>query len=408
MYNLVHEDAYNIGLIKEYFSSTFVKLLLLSVLLFVISSSSLIHRTFATSPSFGLQEITDSRNNWVQTYGNDSTHLKSDYTNLLAVDYLSDGKVLNATYWLGSNQENASTYNQPFKKVSYGMLINCDTNTQTGYNGVDYDFYIEAVNGTWSQYLYQYSSTGNYALIGSKANYTQPFGGSSTIGPGYVKLQLPLRSINYPSRYSVLFYTAESYKSNEARDFTTYVDVPPSILSLLTSPNNITIRQGEGQLVPAQVKSTSGFSNNVTNITLSKGHNDIASAQNPNGLHVSIQRIQPPLFDVDVPRQTPVGIYTINFLTSISEPSTAGQIKPIFNNKISGVIDPEFQTSKKYPVVGYVTSPTNLTVTVIPPLNVNDQFKNVWSIYGQPISIIAGGFAGGFASLIFGRVTKRT
>lgn len=153
MYNLVYEYAYNIGLIKEYFSSTFMKLLfcsLLLLLLFIISSSSLIHRTFATSP-FGLQEITDSGHNWVQTYGNDSTHLKSDYANILAVDYLSDGKVLNATYWLRSNQENASTYNQPFKKLSYGMLINIDTNTITGYNGVDYDFYIEAVNGKWSQ-----------------------------------------------------------------------------------------------------------------------------------------------------------------------------------------------------------------------------------------------------------------
>jgi hypothetical protein len=409
MYNLVHEDAYNIGLIKEYFSSTFVKSLLLLLLLFIIcSSSSLIHRTFATSPSFGLQEITDSRNNWVQTYGNDSTHLKSDYTNILAVDYLSDGKVLNATYWLRSNQENASTYNQPFKKVSYGMLINIDTNTITGYNGVDYDFYIEVVNGKWSQYLYQYSSTGNYALVESKANYTQSFGGSSTIGPGYVKLQLPLRSINYPSRCSVLFYAAESYKSNEVRDFTTWVDIPPSILSLLTIPNDITIRQGEGQLVPAEIKSGSGFSNDVTNITFSKGHNDIASATNPNGLHISIQRIHPPLFDVQVPPQTPVGVYTINFLTSISEPSNAEAIKPIFNDKISGFIDPEFQASKKYPVLGYVTSPTNITITVIPPLNVNDRFKDFWSIYGQPISIIAGGFAGGFASLIFGRVTKRT
>lgn len=42
---------------------------------------------------------------------------------------------------------------------------------------------------------HQYSSTGNYALIRSKTNYTQPFG-SSTIGPGYVKLQLPLSSTN--------------------------------------------------------------------------------------------------------------------------------------------------------------------------------------------------------------------
>jgi hypothetical protein len=82
--------------------------------------------------------------------------------------------------------------------------------------------------------------------------------------------------------------------------------------------------------------------------------------------------------------------------------------KPIFNNKVSGILDPEFLVSKKYPSIGYITSPTNLTITVIPPLDVNDQFKSFWSTYGQPISIIAGGFAGGFASLIFSRMSRKT
>jgi hypothetical protein len=48
----------------------------------------------------------------------------------------------------------------------------------------------------------------------------------------------------------------------------------------------------------------------------------------------------------------------------------------------------------------------NLTITVMPPLNINDDFKGFWSVYGQPISIIMGGFAGGFASLVFGRVRR--
>jgi hypothetical protein len=42
----------------------------------------------------------------------------------------------------------------------------------------------------------------------------------------------------------------------------------------------------------------------------------------------------------------------------------------------------------------------------MPPLSVNDEFKEFWSIYGQPISIILGGFAGAFASLIFSRIKK--
>jgi hypothetical protein len=48
----------------------------------------------------------------------------------------------------------------------------------------------------------------------------------------------------------------------------------------------------------------------------------------------------------------------------------------------------------------------NLTITVMPPLNVSDEFKNFWSTYGQPISIIMGGFVGGFTSLVFGRIRK--
>ncbi len=372
-------------------------------------SSPSFHKLFAaSSPSFRLQEITDKRNTWVQTYGNDSTHLKSGYTNILAVDYLSDGKILNATYWLGSNSENASTYNQPYRNISYGMLIDADMNPKTGYNGADYDFYIEAIKGKWSENLYQYSSTGNYALIGSKINYTQPFGGSSFIGPGYVRLRLDLSSINYPSRYSVLFYSAESFKSNEDRTFTSWIDIPPSPLNILTSPRDITIRQGEEQLIPAVIKSSTGISNDVSIITLSNGHNDVASKFNPNGLLVSIQRIQPPLFRVEVPQQTPEGIYTIHLITSILEPSIATLSKPIFYNKASGFIDPEFLISKKYSSIGYITSPTNLTSTVLPPLDVSDQFKNFWGTYGQPISIIAGGFAGGFASLIFSRINRKT
>ena len=168
---------------------------MLLLLLLLLISYSLFHNAFAASPAFDQvlisdKEISNQRNDWVQTYGNDSTHLKSGYTDLLAVDYLSDGKSLNSTFWLASNLENASTYDQPFKNISYGMLIAIASgadDTNRGYSGADYDFYIEAVNGTWSEYLYQLSSTGAYALVESRINYSQPFG-SPTIGPGYVRL----------------------------------------------------------------------------------------------------------------------------------------------------------------------------------------------------------------------------
>ena len=65
----------------------------------LLISNSLFHNAFAESPAFDQVMIPDApisnqKNDWVQTYGNDSTHLKSGYANILAVDYLSDGKSL--------------------------------------------------------------------------------------------------------------------------------------------------------------------------------------------------------------------------------------------------------------------------------------------------------------------------
>ena len=205
---------------------------MLLLLLILLISCSLFHKAFAASPAFDQilisdEEISNQRNDWVQTYGNDSTHLRSDYANLLAVDYLSDGKTLDTTFWLASNLENASTYSQPLKRIRYGMLIAIvSLPKNSGYNGANYNFYIEAVDGKWSEYLYQLSSTGPYVLIESKINYTESFGGP-TIGPGYVKLRLNLSSINYPSSMVLSFYTAESFKSNEVRDFTSWIAIPP-------------------------------------------------------------------------------------------------------------------------------------------------------------------------------------
>ncbi len=162
---------------------------MLLFLLILLICCSLFHKAFAASRAFDQifipdQETSNQRNDWVQTYGNDSFNLKSDHANLLAVDYLSDGKTLDATFWLASNSEHASTYSQPPKKIGYDMLIAIVSLPPTsGYNGANYNFYIEAVDGKWSEYLYQLSSTGSSALIEYSINYTEPFAGT-TIGPG--------------------------------------------------------------------------------------------------------------------------------------------------------------------------------------------------------------------------------
>ena len=252
----------------------------LTILLFFLPSTYS-PAIFAMSPAFEPQAISDQRNDWIQTFGNDTTNLKSNYTDLLEVDYLSDGKTLKATLWLGSDSQNASIYNQPANRVSYGMLVKIGSyNINTGFNGADYNYYIDSVNGKWSEYLYQLASTGSQILLDSKTNYTEHFGGPN-IGPGYVKLKLNLSSVDSPSKYGILFYSTESSNTSEVSDFTDWVGVPSSSMTMVTSPKDIVIGQGDELLVPANILST--FSNNVTELTFYKGTNDAGSEYNSSG-----------------------------------------------------------------------------------------------------------------------------
>jgi hypothetical protein len=185
---------------------------------------------------------------------------------------------------------------------------------------------------------------------------------------------------------------------------------------MITSPSDIMIRQGQELLIPASIKSTTGFSNDVINITLAGNNNnnnnnnyyyDTATGFNSSDLHVAVERNQPPLFKIGVPQQTPLGIYSLPLIVTIREPSIATLTKPTSTNITHGAIDPEFELSKKYPAVGYLTKPINFTVTVIPPLTINEQFKDFWGTYGQFIGLFAGGFVGVFAKSLFDRRKKK-
>jgi hypothetical protein len=379
---------------------------LLSILFFLsfFIPSTLVPPTFAVSPAFDEslisdQEIANQRSDFIQTYGNASTHLVSDYANILSVNYVSDGKTLNTTFWLASNSENASIYSQPDRIVRYGMLIAIVTLPEnSGYNGANYDYFIEATDGKWSEYLYQLSSTGSRALVYSEENYTIPFGGS-TIGPGHVNLRLDLDSIHSPSNYGLSFYTAESFKSNEVRDFTNWVAVPPGTINILTDPTDLVIRQGEEHLVPSEFETP--LSDNVTSIIF-----DDDQSYSFEGLNVSAERVHPPLFRVKVSPQTPVGVYDIPILASMLIQTTSSKL-PMFNDTVTDIADPEFQISKKYPTIGYITSKANLTITVLPPLTVNETFTAFWEIWGNAIALVIAGAAGAFATFLVDHLKSR-
>jgi hypothetical protein len=142
-------------------------------------------------------------------------------------------------------------------------------------------------------------------------------------------------------------------------------------------------------------------------MTVGTTNNDMGSGFNSSDLHVAIERNQPPLFKIAVPQQTPLGFYTVPLIVTIREPSIATLTKPISINATRGVVDPKFELSKKYPTVGYLTKPVNLTVTVIAPVTIGENFKDFWGTYGQFIGIFAAGFVGAYARVLFDKRKKK-
>jgi hypothetical protein len=74
-------------------------------------------------------------------------------------------------------------------------------------------------------------------------------------------------------------------------------------------------------------------------------------------------------------------------------------------------IPSEFIGSKSYssyvPTESFSTTVADLTVKVLEPLTFPEWFKEGWETYGGFISLVAGGFTAGVASLLFDRIKNR-
>ena len=147
------------------------------------------------------------------------------------------------------------------------------------------------------------------------------------------------------------------------------------------------------------MKSTASSSIKIINFTVEK------AGVGPYDLKVAVNQLNPPSFMIKVPTQAPVGIYEIPIVVAVSLESELP-----FPNINSSIILPTLfgEPLRSYPTAGSISGLLNLTATVLEPKTTQEQFKDFWDTYGQPISIIAGGFAGGVASLVFDRFKKLT
>ena len=137
----------------------------------------------STSPIFPNQEIIDPIVDWVDLKTRGFTKAGDRSTDIVSVDYSSDGKTLSAILWLyfPFKEQPRSSY----ENVNYGMYIDADFDETTGFGGIDYKFELSWNNQTriWTKVLEKWSHFGDSFVLD---NQTIPYTNFSQKGSHYV------------------------------------------------------------------------------------------------------------------------------------------------------------------------------------------------------------------------------
>lgn len=381
---------------NSYYRSS-ISLILFFIVTFVFFISIDVSQSFAISPTFSLQQISDGQNDWISMdtkrlaiSKGASAPFVMGVTDIDAVSYFSDGKILNATLW---------TYfpfiNKPimYEQVNYGMLIDSDFDKSTGYGGIDYLFQIGWNNNTkrWDKNLWELSPTGEQQTLIDEHNFT----GFYEHQKAYVVLPLNLSYLHYPNKYKITFYAEVKKKDQDGflTDFTKTVAIPPLKLSINTIPTSLAIRPGESKDITLRINSTNGFEPTVYLSTSNNNKSeDITSALKFDKIRIPSYGVVTIPMRISSKEDTPSRTYTI-FIFANSTFPPENQIKEFIPSSASSANSkeiPQQSEEKSQNVIGI----SSMLVTVSDPLTLLDKISEFWSKVGNPLQFFYGVLAG--------------
>lgn len=260
-----------------------VILIIASVVFLTVSRTPISTEASAISPYFTRQQITDKYGDLIDTTTMqvlNSTKQKNplmDLTDILSVNYLSDGKNLSSVIWLAS----------PFTKgtpitadiLSYGVLIDADFNNQTGIEGADYSISINwnDTSHTWYKLFEELETPSNMTGASDTRvlNLTSDYKGFFKYGKRFVTLDADLGKMLFPQRYRVIFFSQYRDKDFWTVDFTNWISIPPPQLNISPFPNPVFLGRGEQTTIELRLNASSGYEPHV-HLYTDNGNGDIS------------------------------------------------------------------------------------------------------------------------------------
>lgn len=326
------------------------------------------------SPSFPRQEIIDKPQDWqdLETQKNTKEGGESQ-SDIILVNYFSDGQELNATIWLRL-PVSASPYT--VNELTYGMLVDADNDETTGIRGVDYVIEIKWEDNKWTRIFTELSSHKEIRII-EKSELDAEF--FSEKDKRFVILSANLKSMGSPDEYKVAFFTQEvtgGQIKNEIADFTSWVFVPHPDFIITTNPSPAVIRAGEEQVVEVFVESTSGFEPEIKLLPIPMENFDLDFS--PNIFNMTSFGISSTSLVIEVDSQVEVRPHTFLVQADATFPSESAESQ-IF--KDSSYKIPELKGEK-------ITKTAKVAVTILPPIPLHQKLLDILSQAEAIIGII--------------------
>jgi len=217
----------------------------------MIIYSFFMFQAFAFSPSFPRQENQDPLNDGIGIATGQNVSL--NYSDISSVSYYSNGTNLEATIWMSLEFDDDPSIHLP----AYGMFLDADGNSDTGYHGIDFIVKVrrDNISKFWLKTVEEISSAGETRIIAPEEKVKEP----CQKGKNYVHLSLDLEQVNNPNPYRISFFTTDILKrensSDKVIDITGWFYIPPATLTV--SYPSVFLSPGEEGYVDLQINSTS-------------------------------------------------------------------------------------------------------------------------------------------------------
>ncbi len=398
---------------KYFFAMLAIIIIIISYNFFPVSD------VLGYSPAFSLQGIDNRNHPWYLQkkgifFGQDSAEnitqcsTRRDhfpFPQIAAVNYISDGKTLNATLWLRSPFQEPTTSPIILKESSFIPSSVGDKDNNTAHLPVEkhiikesirkyailihpdsvYDIgqaFQVAVDWNNTNHIWRRTTTesipssiqGENRVLQQENNYELSF----VPGKNYVDLSLNLGLLSYPSQYSLIAYALETYKEDskfcKLIDVTDLVHVPPPEFVISTLPGSTFLLAGENKTVGLQIKSNTNL---LSNILLSSDQNpSVRLTFEPNKLYIPPFGISSSLIHVKALDNATANPYTLPLKANISFPIAV-------TNWFTGDV-------LTAPGTAAIIKEGNFTISVRPPPTFSEQLNDVWSAWGTPLSGIVG------------------